>query len=35
MGAQGRQLVEEKYCLQVTAPRMAQLFHEVVAEGAD
>jgi glycosyltransferase involved in cell wall biosynthesis len=35
MGAQGRQLVEEKYCLQVTAPRMAQLFYEVVAEGAD
>lgn len=26
MGAQGRGFVEEKYCLQVTAPRLAQLF---------
>lgn len=35
MGAQGRRSVEEKYCLQVTAPRLAQLFHEVVAKGAN
>lgn len=28
MGEQGRRAVEEKYCLQVTAPRLAQLFHE-------
>jgi glycosyltransferase involved in cell wall biosynthesis len=34
MGAQGRRSVEEKYCLQVTAPRLAQLLHEVVAKGA-
>lgn len=26
MGAQGRRFVEEKYCLQVTTPRLAQLF---------
>src|SRR5471032_1020683 len=30
MGMQGRRYVEERYCLQVTAPRLAQLFHEVV-----
>ncbi|MDI1293870.1 MAG: glycosyltransferase family 4 protein [Methylobacter sp.] len=26
MGVQGRRFVEERYCLQVTAPRLAQLF---------
>ena len=31
MGAQGRAAVEQKYCLQVTAPRLAKLFHEVAA----
>lgn len=33
MGAQGRKFVEEKYCLQVTAPRLAQLFQCVCIEG--
>jgi glycosyltransferase involved in cell wall biosynthesis len=28
MGAKGRRLVEEKYCLQITAPLLAQFFHE-------
>jgi glycosyltransferase involved in cell wall biosynthesis len=28
MGEHGRRYVEEKYCLQVTAPRLFQLFHE-------
>ena len=31
MGAKGRKLVEEKYCLQITAPRLAQLFYDVVS----
>lgn len=30
MGAQGRRDVEQKYCLQVTAPHLARLFNEVV-----
>ena len=29
MGAQGRANVEKAYCLQVTAPRMARLFHDI------
>jgi glycosyltransferase involved in cell wall biosynthesis len=29
MGEHGRRSVEKKYCLQVTAPRLVQLFHEV------
>jgi glycosyltransferase involved in cell wall biosynthesis len=33
MGAQGRSSVEKTYCLEVTAPRLARLFHEVVGEG--
>ena len=32
MGAQGRRLVEERYCLQVTAPRLAQLFQCIGSE---
>ena len=28
LGEQGRKAVEEKYCLQVTAPRLVKLFHE-------
>lgn len=28
-GARGRQLVEERYCLQVIAPRLAKLFKEI------
>ncbi|MGZ5818756.1 MAG: glycosyltransferase family 4 protein [Burkholderiaceae bacterium] len=35
MGVQGRRSVEEKYCLQVTAPRLAQLLHNVVAKGTN
>lgn len=35
MGIQGRRLVEEKYCLQVTAPRLARLFDEVMTKSAD
>ena len=31
MGDQGRQMVEQTYCIQVTAPRLARLFAEVVA----
>lgn len=31
MGAAGRAKVEEHYCLQVTAPKLAQLFREVIA----
>jgi glycosyltransferase involved in cell wall biosynthesis len=34
MGAHGRLAVEQKYCLQVMAPRVARLFHEVLAQGA-
>ena len=30
MGAKGRSMVESKYCLQVTAPRMAQLLRECI-----
>jgi glycosyltransferase involved in cell wall biosynthesis len=33
MGAQGRLTVEQRYCLQVTGPRIAQLFHEISAGG--
>jgi glycosyltransferase involved in cell wall biosynthesis len=29
MGVNGRSMVEEKYCLQVTAPRLHRLFLEV------
>lgn len=29
MGETGRKMVEEKYCLQVTAPRLAKLLHSV------
>lgn len=29
MGVRGRHTVEQRYCLQVTAPRLAQLFYEV------
>ena len=32
MGAKGRKIVEEKYSLQITAPRLAQLFHEVASQ---
>lgn len=32
-GARGRQLVEERYCLQVIAPRLAKLFKEVSTSG--
>lgn len=32
MGVQGRKLVEERYCLQVTAPRLARLLGEVMAK---
>lgn len=32
MGKQGRLAVEQRYCLQVTYPRMAQLFGEVVPQ---
>lgn len=35
MGAHGQRSVEEKYCLQVTAPRLAQLLHDVAAKGAN
>jgi glycosyltransferase involved in cell wall biosynthesis len=35
MGVEGRLSVEKTYCLQVTGPRLAKLFHEVVAEGVD
>lgn len=31
MGAQGRRFVEERYCLQVTAPRLTQLFKSICA----
>lgn len=34
MGSLGRSLVEEKYCLQVSAPRMAQLFDDVLTKRA-
>ncbi|MES2221515.1 MAG: glycosyltransferase family 4 protein [Acidobacteriota bacterium] len=30
MGAEGRTVVEQKYNLQVTTPRLAQLFHQVL-----
>ena len=30
MGAKGRKLIEEKYCLQITVPRMAHLFYDVI-----
>lgn len=33
MGQQGRKAVEEKYCLQVTAPRLARLFHAAAIKG--
>lgn len=33
MGKRGRELVEKTYCLQVTAPRLAQLLHEVASIG--
>lgn len=32
MGKAGRERVEKEYCLQVTAPRLAQLFHKVLSE---
>jgi glycosyltransferase involved in cell wall biosynthesis len=32
MGAAGRRLVEEKYCLQITAPQLARLFQEVAGK---
>lgn len=32
-GSRGRQLVEERYCLQVIAPRLAKLFKEVCISG--
>ena len=32
MGARGRQTVEQVYCLQVTARRLAQLFHECLEQ---
>jgi glycosyltransferase involved in cell wall biosynthesis len=35
MGAQGRLSVEKKYCLQVTAPRFAQLIHEAATRAMD
>jgi glycosyltransferase involved in cell wall biosynthesis len=31
MGAHGRTMVEEKYCLQVTAPRLLHLFRQLVS----
>jgi glycosyltransferase involved in cell wall biosynthesis len=31
MGAQGRLAVEERYCVDITGPRIAQLFHELAA----
>ena len=31
IGARGRRSVEQNYCLQVTAPRLARLFHEILA----
>ena len=34
MGGQGRRVVEERYCIQVIAPRLAKLFHEVAIKGA-
>jgi glycosyltransferase involved in cell wall biosynthesis len=34
MGAFGRLAVERKYCLQVTAPRVAKLFNDVMVQGA-
>jgi len=35
MGMRGRLRVEQKYCLQVTTPRMAQIFHDAFSrEGA-
>ncbi|MEZ5420594.1 MAG: glycosyltransferase [Vicinamibacterales bacterium] len=33
LGANGRALVERQYALQVTAPRLAALLHEVAGEG--
>lgn len=30
MGAVGREWVEKKYCVQITAPHLAQLFHKVI-----
>jgi len=33
MGTEGRVAVEQKYCLQVTAPRLAQFLHEAVVQG--
>jgi glycosyltransferase involved in cell wall biosynthesis len=30
MGAEGRRLVERRYCVQVTAPRLATLFRDIV-----
>ena len=35
MGRHGRTLVEEKYCLQVTAPKLLRLLEQVVAEKKD
>jgi glycosyltransferase involved in cell wall biosynthesis len=35
MGVHGQRSVEKTYCIQVTAPRLARLFHEVVAEEVD
>jgi glycosyltransferase involved in cell wall biosynthesis len=31
MGAAGRKKVEQKYCIQVTAPRLISLFHKILA----
>lgn len=33
MGMKGRSEVNKTYCIQVTAPRLAQLFHEIAAKG--
>lgn len=32
MGEQGRRLVEQKYCIQMTAPRLASLFNEIATK---
>jgi len=34
MGARGRAAVEEKYCLQVTAPRLVALLERAVRNGS-
>jgi glycosyltransferase involved in cell wall biosynthesis len=33
MGAKGRTLVEQRYCLQATAPRLARLFRDALSQG--